>query len=169
MKTGWRRGRATTRVAPTTGLSGPIFIGIAHVGCHRHHQARKWGWSRPTGSRDWIPAPYRGTGQALRRNDGIRWHAGYFQRNDRVWLRCVRNHHGLMKATYGDENGLAPGTGNHKGCPYDGFVGAYFHRNRPCRLPPAPPNMKMGLEPAHRVPRLDSCPVSGYGAGSSPE
>ena len=61
--------------------------------------------------------------------DGIRWHAGYFQRNDRVWLRCVRNHHGLMKATYGDENGLAPGTGNHKGCPYDGFVGAYFHSN----------------------------------------
>ena len=195
MRTGWRRGRATTRVAPTTGLSGPIFIGIARVGCHRHHQARKWGWSRPTGSRDWIPAPYRGTGQALRRNDGIRWHAGYFQRNelpsahrgengcwfslglrsdgvitmDRVWLGCVRNHHGLAKATYGDENGLVPGTGNHKGCPYDGFVGAYFHRNRPCRLPPAPPNMKMGLEPAHRVPRLDSCPVSGYGAGSSPE
>ena len=36
---------------------------------------------------------------------------------------------GLAKATYGDENGLAPGTGNHKGCPYgrgtgreDGFL-----------------------------------------------
>ena len=53
----------------------------------------------------------------------------YFHRNDRVWLRCVRNDHGLMKATYGDENGLVPGTGNHKGCPYDGFVGAYFHSN----------------------------------------
>ena len=22
---------------------------------------------------------------------------------------------------------LAPGTGNHKGCPYNGFAGAYFH------------------------------------------
>ena len=22
---------------------------------------------------------------------------------------------------------VAPGTGNHKGCPYDGFAGAYFH------------------------------------------
>ena len=50
-------------------------------------------------------------------------------RNDRVWLRCVRNDHGLAKATYGDKNGLVPGTGNHKGCPYDGFIGAYFHSN----------------------------------------
>ena len=42
--------------------------------------------------------------------------------------RCVRNDHGLAKATLGDENGLVPGTGNHKGCPYDGFDVAYFHR-----------------------------------------
>ena len=53
-----------------------------------------------------IPAPYRGTGWALR-----------------------GNHHGLAKATRGDENGLAPGTGNHKGCPYNRFAGAYFHSN----------------------------------------
>ena len=39
MKMGWRRGRATTRVAPTTGLPEAIFIAIAHVGCHRHHQS----------------------------------------------------------------------------------------------------------------------------------
>ena len=31
-----------------------------------------------------------------------------------------------MKTTYGYENGLTPGTGNHKGCPYDEFVGAMF-------------------------------------------
>ena len=43
-------------------------------------------------------------------------------------LCCVRNHHGLAKATSGDENGWAPGTGNHKGCPYDGFDVAYIHR-----------------------------------------
>ena len=24
---------------------------------------------------------------------------------------------------------MAPGTGNHKGCPYDGFDVAYFQRN----------------------------------------
>ena len=24
---------------------------------------------------------------------------------------------------------LAPGTGNHKGCPYDGLAGGYFQRN----------------------------------------
>ena len=32
----------------------------------------------------------------------------------------------------------------HKGCPYNRFAGAYFHSNRPCRLPPTPPIMKMG-------------------------
>ncbi len=47
-----------------------------------------------------------GMDSCLRRNDG--WGAGM---------------------TDGDENGLAPGTGNHKGCPYDGFIGAYFHSN----------------------------------------
>ena len=30
---------------------------------------------------------------------------------------------------HGDENALAPWTGNHKGCPYEGFVVAYFQRN----------------------------------------
>ena len=29
---------------------------------------------------------------------------------------------------------LAPGTGNHKGCPYEGFVVVYFQRNPPCSL-----------------------------------
>ena len=33
------RRRATIRVAPTAGLAGFIFVGIAHVGCHRHHQS----------------------------------------------------------------------------------------------------------------------------------
>ena len=50
----------------------------------------------------------------------------YFQRNDRVWLRCVRNHHGLMKATYGDENGLVPGTGNPRVAPTTGLAGPIF-------------------------------------------
>ena len=35
----------------------------------------------------------------------------------------------LRKATQGDKYGLAPRTGNHKGCPYDGFDGACFHSN----------------------------------------
>ena len=35
----------------------------------------------------------------------------------------------LRKAMYGDESGLAPGTGNHKGCPYNRFAGAYFQNN----------------------------------------
>ena len=43
--------------------------------------------------------------------------------------RLRGNLHGHVKATQGDENALAPGTGNHKGCLYDGFAGAYFQRN----------------------------------------
>ena len=27
------------------------------------------------------------------------------------------------------KTGMASGTGNHKGCPYDGFAGGYFHSN----------------------------------------
>ena len=44
------------------------------------------------------------------------------------------NHHGLAKAKLGDENGLVPGTGNHKGCPYNRFAGAYSQRNAGGRL-----------------------------------
>ena len=44
-------------------------------------------------------------------------------------LRCVRNHYGLVRPHKRDENGLAPGTGNHKGCPYNRFAEAYFHSN----------------------------------------
>ena len=78
-----------------------------------------------------IPAPYRGTGWDLR-----------------------GNHHGLAKATRGDENGLAPGTGNHKGCPYNRFAGAYFHSNPSCRLPPTPPIMKMAVRAIRESPLL---------------
>ena len=39
------------------------------------------------------------------------------------------NDHGLAKVTSVNENALAPGSGNHKGCPYDWFAGAYFHSN----------------------------------------
>ena len=35
----------------------------------------------------------------------------------------------LRRPHKGDENGLAPGTGNHKGCPYNKFAGAYFRTN----------------------------------------
>ena len=54
------------------------------------------------------------------------------------------NHHGLAKAKLGDENGLVPGTGNHKGCPYDWFAGAYFQRNHPCRLAVCTPRDENG-------------------------
>ena len=37
------------------------------------------------------------------------------------------------------------GTGNHKGCPYDGLAGVYFRNNPSCRLPPTPPIMKMAV------------------------
>ena len=59
--------------------------------------------------------------------------------------RVRGNHHGLVRPHKRDENGLAPGTGNHKGCPYNRLAGGYFQRNRSCRLPPAPPGMKMAL------------------------
>ena len=39
------------------------------------------------------------------------------------------NDHVLTKVTSVNENALAPGSGNHKGCPYDWFAGAYFHSN----------------------------------------
>ena len=39
MKMYGERRRATTRVAPMTGLSEAIFVPIVHVGCHRHHQS----------------------------------------------------------------------------------------------------------------------------------
>ena len=55
MKTGWRRERATTRVAPTTGLSGPIFIAMTGCGwaafgitmaLRRPHKGMNMGWRR---------------------------------------------------------------------------------------------------------------------------
>ena len=54
---------------------------------------------------------------------GLRRYDGY------VKVSFCGNDHCLVKATNGDENGLAPVTGNHEGCPYDWFVGAYFQRN----------------------------------------
>ena len=44
-----------------------------------------------------------------------------------------------------NEKGCGPEAGNHKGCPYNGFVGVYFRSNRSCRFSPTPPIMKMGL------------------------
>ena len=32
-----------------------------------------------------------------------------------------------LKAYEGMKVGFTPKTGNHKGCPYDGLAGAYFH------------------------------------------
>ena len=51
-------------------------------------------------------------------------------------------------------------TGNHKGCPYDGLAGAYFHTNRSCRLPPAPISMKMGT--VRRTGNHKGCPYDGF-------
>ena len=76
---GWRRERATTRVAPN-GFAEPIFMGGAGNG-------------QPQG------LPLRRVCRSL-----FSW--------------------------------LAPGTGNHKGCPYNGFAGAYFHSK------PAPTNQR---------------------------
>ncbi len=41
-------------------------------------------------------------------------------------------------------DGVVSGTGNHKGCPYDGLAGGYFQRDCSCRLLLAPRNMKVG-------------------------
>ena len=35
----------------------------------------------------------------------------------------------LRRPRKGMKMRLTPGTGNHKGCPYEGFVVAYFHSN----------------------------------------
>ena len=72
METGWRRERATTRVAPTTGLPEPIFRGMT-VALRRPHKGMETGWRRerattrvaPTTG---LPEPiFRGITMALRR------------------------------------------------------------------------------------------------------
>ena len=45
METGWRRERATTRVAPTTGLPEPIFRGMT-MALRRPHKGLETGWRR---------------------------------------------------------------------------------------------------------------------------
>ena len=51
----------------------------------------------------------------------------------------------IGRGLFSEENGLVPGTGNHKGCPYNRFAGACFRSNRSCRLSPTPPIMKMAV------------------------
>ena len=51
-----------------------------------------------------------------------------------------------------DENVCGAEAGNHKGCPYNGFVGVYFRTNRSCRLSPTPPIMKMGVRAIRESP-----------------
>ena len=59
-----------------------------------------------------------------------------------------------------DENVCGAEAGNHKGCPYNGFVGVYFRSNRSCRLPPAPISMKMGT--VRRTGNHKGCPYDGF-------
>ena len=49
--------------------------------------------------------------------------------NDRSWR--LRSEYVMWVATLTtwNENGCGREAGNHKGCPYDGFVGVYFRRN----------------------------------------
>ena len=51
-------GWATTRVAPTRGMSGPIFRGIFHEGCHPHHL--QWKCERSGGGATTRVAPTTG-------------------------------------------------------------------------------------------------------------
>ena len=104
---------------------------------------------------DWIPAPYRGTGQALRRNDGVRM------------ALVLRGGFETRPYEYGRSGPIFVGM-------TDGGGGTMviFSSNWPCRLPPTPSTMKMGRPVRPRTADgrgLDSGPVSGYGAGSPPE
>ena len=62
----------------------------------------------------------QGMDSRLRGNDGWGGRGGYFR--------------GILHAALGlhtsDENVCGAKAGNHKGCPYNGFVGVYFHTNR---------------------------------------
>ena len=51
-----------------------------------------------------------------------------------------------------NENMCGVETGDHKGRPYNRFVGVYFRSNRTCRLSPTPPIMKMGLGDSRIAP-----------------
>ena len=58
--------------------AGSASAGTTHAGCDRHTKGWKWLRRRQseltTVAGDWIPAPYRSTGQAFRRYDGVgRW------------------------------------------------------------------------------------------------
>ena len=55
--------------------------------------------------------------------------------------------HAGRVCTTSNENVRAAEEGNHKGCPYSGFVGAYFQRSISCGLPPSPHGMKRALVP----------------------
>ena len=116
MKMYVERRRATTRVAPTMGLQGLIFVPIVHVGCHRHHLDHENG-----GKGDSRIAPTGG------------WPGVFSEESFMQPCGC----------TPWDENVCGAEAGNHKGCPYNGFAGSYFRSNRSCRLSPTPPIMKM--------------------------
>ena len=99
-----------------------LFVAIAHVGCHQTPPIMKMDVVRAIRE-----SPLREVGR------------GYFRRNH----SCS-----LAACTTSNEKVCGAEAGNHKGCPYDGFAGAYFRTNRSCRLSPTPPIMKMGLAAA---------------------
>ena len=64
-----------------------------------------------------------------------------------------RNHScSLAACTTSNENVCGAEAGNHKGCPYSGFAGTYFHTNRSCRFSPTSPIMKMGRGGSRTAP-----------------
>ena len=49
----------------------------------------------------------------------------------------------VVTDTTNNENVLTQKKDNHKDCPYEGVVVAYFQRDLSCRLSPTPRNMKI--------------------------
>ena len=117
MKTGWCRERATTRVAPTTGLPEPIFIAIT-MALQRPHKGMKTGWCRERATtrllvnitKFLLPSSQRSTAPTT----GL---------PEPIFIAITM---ALQRPHRGDENGLVPGTGNHKGCPYTGLPEPIF-------------------------------------------
>ena len=62
-----------------------------------------------------------------------------------------------------NENVRGAETGDHKGRPYNRFVGVYFRSNRTCRFSPTPPIMKMGAE--RRTGNHKGCPYDRLAGG----
>ena len=122
---------------------------------------------------DWIPAPYRSTGQAFRRYDDVGWRG--FHSNHSCRLRPA--HQGMKMAppspvrvddsSRGLDTGPVSSTGQAFFRRYDDVGWRGFHSNHSCRLRPAHQGMKMAPPSPVRVDDssrgLDTGPVSSTG------